>query len=353
MAQRTGRRPAPLPHAGAAVPVARELRIFKERSGKTYDELARRAQYTKTALSIAASGKRLPSWDVVKAFVRACGATEAEIAGMNVIWEKARVDSQVTRTVVDDRTARAEEPAFLYLNADPRMILHREGFNVALEQIRVELGLSVNEVIERSKLPARPGERALQLRRTHVYDVLSGRARPSELFVELFLVACGMPQRQRRDWLQQFNKLKEEERRASEALAVLRKNGLEDTRERALQALNREYSDPHEPGSVYRTMDTVQLDLELSTESIDDAIEAEIVEAPAKALAIADDDVLDAEIVDDSAKGNILAQYKRPVGRYEREVRTRSVKTLKALIESGSPTAMSALVAVIEGLASK
>jgi transcriptional regulator with XRE-family HTH domain len=53
---------------------AYDLRMLRSRSGLTYRELARRAGYSASALSAAASGQALPSLDVLLAYAGACGA---------------------------------------------------------------------------------------------------------------------------------------------------------------------------------------------------------------------------------------------------------------------------------------
>jgi transcriptional regulator with XRE-family HTH domain len=53
---------------------AHDLRKLRSDSGMTYRELARRAGYSASALSAAASGQALPTRDVLLAYVGACGA---------------------------------------------------------------------------------------------------------------------------------------------------------------------------------------------------------------------------------------------------------------------------------------
>lgn len=66
------------PLASDADPVgqlAHELRVLRRRAGSPpYQTMAKAAGFSATTLSRAASGKRLPSWEVVKGYVRACGA---------------------------------------------------------------------------------------------------------------------------------------------------------------------------------------------------------------------------------------------------------------------------------------
>ncbi len=55
--------------------LAHELRVLRRKAGSPpYQTMAKVAGFSATTLSRAASGKRLPSWEIVKAYVRACGA---------------------------------------------------------------------------------------------------------------------------------------------------------------------------------------------------------------------------------------------------------------------------------------
>jgi WD40 repeat protein len=78
-----GRRERPLdPDAGPVQRFAHELRSLRQKAGgPTYREMARRANYSVTALSQAAAGDRLPSLPVALAYVRACDGDPEE-------WER-------------------------------------------------------------------------------------------------------------------------------------------------------------------------------------------------------------------------------------------------------------------------
>ncbi|MFE9450148.1 hypothetical protein [Streptomyces sp. NPDC006739] len=71
-----GRPETPLdPGAGPIARFADELRSLRRAAGSpTYRLMARRAHLSVTALSQAASGKRLPTLEVVRGYARACGA---------------------------------------------------------------------------------------------------------------------------------------------------------------------------------------------------------------------------------------------------------------------------------------
>jgi hypothetical protein len=63
------------PAAGPLQAFAVELRNLRESAGRPkYSTLAQRTGRSQTALSEAAGGQRLPSWETVEAFVRGCGS---------------------------------------------------------------------------------------------------------------------------------------------------------------------------------------------------------------------------------------------------------------------------------------
>jgi transcriptional regulator with XRE-family HTH domain len=75
-----GRPELPLdPQAGPVAELAHELRLLRRQAGSpSYRELARRTNYSVTALSRAASGNALPSLLVFRAFVAGCGGDPDE-----------------------------------------------------------------------------------------------------------------------------------------------------------------------------------------------------------------------------------------------------------------------------------
>lgn len=79
------------PSAGPIQAFAAELRKLREDAGGVkYLQMARRTGKSRTALSEAAGGDHLPTWDTVAAFVRACGG---EVDAWRLKWE--RVSDQV------------------------------------------------------------------------------------------------------------------------------------------------------------------------------------------------------------------------------------------------------------------
>jgi transcriptional regulator with XRE-family HTH domain len=69
-----GRPERPLIRDGSpARELAASLRELRDRSGLTYDQLARRAKFSRSTLQEALAGRRLPTLQVVEAVARACG----------------------------------------------------------------------------------------------------------------------------------------------------------------------------------------------------------------------------------------------------------------------------------------
>jgi Helix-turn-helix domain len=90
-----GRPERELDPAGGPIPVfAAQLRDLRAEAGRpSYRDLARKACYSRTALSEAAAGRELPSLSVTLAFVRACD-------GPNVS-SKTRCTGQTPATATD------------------------------------------------------------------------------------------------------------------------------------------------------------------------------------------------------------------------------------------------------------
>jgi transcriptional regulator with XRE-family HTH domain len=107
-----GRREKPLPDdAPAAVRAfAQDLRTLRARARLTLDQLAVKSGYPKSRLSEAASGSHLPTEDLLRAFVGACGGGAAE----QDLWARRlhdlRGDPDVARWI-GGRTAAEATPS--------------------------------------------------------------------------------------------------------------------------------------------------------------------------------------------------------------------------------------------------
>ncbi|MFF4802465.1 helix-turn-helix domain-containing protein [Streptomyces sp. NPDC001351] len=82
-----GRRQLPLEGDSEVVCLARLLRELRGESGLTLRQLARKTGYSASTLSNAEGGRRLPSWEVLEAYVQGCGQ---ESTPWIVRWRAAR-----------------------------------------------------------------------------------------------------------------------------------------------------------------------------------------------------------------------------------------------------------------------
>jgi hypothetical protein len=96
-----GRREAAIePRGGAAQRLAQELRQLRRTAGSpSYREMAARVHYSATTLSVAASGRSVPSLPVVLAYVAACGGDADE---WRAKWDAAAGSSDATATSIED-----------------------------------------------------------------------------------------------------------------------------------------------------------------------------------------------------------------------------------------------------------
>ncbi|WP_181785515.1 nSTAND1 domain-containing NTPase [Streptomyces phytophilus] len=103
-----GRRERPLdPAAGPTARFAYELRKLRaEAGGITYRDMARKAHYSASTLAQAAAGERLPSLEVVRAYVAACGGDRAR---WEQTWKRAAAGA------AEEEHARADRAGAPYL----------------------------------------------------------------------------------------------------------------------------------------------------------------------------------------------------------------------------------------------
>ncbi|WP_173136608.1 helix-turn-helix domain-containing protein [Kibdelosporangium persicum] len=77
----------PLLVTGPVAEFANELRALRNAAGLTYEQLAIKTNYSKSAVHEATRGQQLPTWAVTAAFVRTCGGDERE---WRQRWEQTR-----------------------------------------------------------------------------------------------------------------------------------------------------------------------------------------------------------------------------------------------------------------------
>ncbi|WP_330441339.1 hypothetical protein OHB44_33400 (plasmid) [Micromonospora sp. NBC_00821] len=244
-----GRPEKPLdPAAGPVAQFAYSLRRLRHEVGSpSYRTLASRTYYSVSTLSIAASGGRFPSWACAEAYIRACGVSGDDIVHWHRRWsavnEHVRAQRRAQRRAAKSRPAVAAleaadvplvSPAPLpvlelrYIDADPAMVATLEEFLTALDQMRIEKGLSLRQIAERSRLTTLPGTTAPgRLSRSQLHEMLNGKVPLRHWQVRAYLLACGVPQARAFAWLIRLDQLADHDRRARAALAALKANSTE------------------------------------------------------------------------------------------------------------------------------
>ncbi|WP_431914258.1 helix-turn-helix transcriptional regulator [Micromonospora carbonacea] len=244
----TGRPEKPLDlSSGPVAQFAHSLRRLRQQAGgPSYRTLANRTRYSMAALSVAAGGTRFPTWECVEAYLRACGVCDDDLVRhwkqrwsavdkhVRIQRRAARLAAKVTaRTSLPEATEapagpmvrRAPLPALevRYVDADPAAVVTLEEFLTALDQMRVEKGLSLRQVAERSRRTSLPGtDVSGGLTRSQLHEMLNGRAPLRTRHVLAYLLACGVPQARAGAWLARLYHLQEQDRRARSALAALK-----------------------------------------------------------------------------------------------------------------------------------
>jgi transcriptional regulator with XRE-family HTH domain len=71
---------------GPVADFARQLRLLRRHAALTLRQLAAKTGLSTATLSVAAAGRRLPTWSVTQAYVQACGA---DIGDWRARWEHA------------------------------------------------------------------------------------------------------------------------------------------------------------------------------------------------------------------------------------------------------------------------
>jgi transcriptional regulator with XRE-family HTH domain len=79
--------------SGPVADFARQLRLLRQHAALTLRQLGARTGLSTATLSVAASGRKLPTWEVARAFVQACGGDTDDWRGR---WEHAACYSQLS-----------------------------------------------------------------------------------------------------------------------------------------------------------------------------------------------------------------------------------------------------------------
>src|SRR5579859_7634209 len=103
-----GRKRTDLNATGLSGELARRLRAARDESRLTLRQLAARSGFSASALSVAESGRSVPSWDLLAAFVQACGQDPAR---WRQLWEITQAEAAATREAAADDPADDATPA--------------------------------------------------------------------------------------------------------------------------------------------------------------------------------------------------------------------------------------------------
>lgn len=187
------------PRDGPIAEFACALRGLRASAALTYRRMAERAHYSATALSQTASGTRLPTWEVTRAFVRACGGDEEE---WRARWEEAA--RAVRESGAGPAEARDEDGA-AYAGLDPAEALTEAQLMEVLDRVRREAGIGLRELAARSREDA---TYPAALSRTTLSDLLRGTGRPPRLEDVLQIVwLCGGSEADLDHWTRCWDRL--------------------------------------------------------------------------------------------------------------------------------------------------
>ncbi|MFD5588824.1 helix-turn-helix domain-containing protein [Streptomyces sp. NPDC127063] len=184
-----GRPEKPVDHTVAALGrLAEHLRAMRRAAGVTYDELAQRTNYSAAQLKRAASGAKLPTSDVTRAYVQACASY---------------MDDDPRRSVLEAGSLWMEAAAVLQGIAYEA---RRSTIVPKPQYVRDEADLS-GALRDAWARASRPSMRVLESRsrgqvpRSTAHAICRGRTVPRDFrqFIA-FLVACGITGAELRPW---------------------------------------------------------------------------------------------------------------------------------------------------------
>jgi hypothetical protein len=99
---------------GPVANLGHALRELRSETGLTYRDMCAIANYSRTALNIAAAGRKCPTWEVVQAFITACGGEVND--RWHSLWKAAQATSAGRPTCVSP--TEKEEPETTTGNSD-------------------------------------------------------------------------------------------------------------------------------------------------------------------------------------------------------------------------------------------
>jgi transcriptional regulator with XRE-family HTH domain/DNA-binding XRE family transcriptional regulator len=163
--------------------LTRRMRQLRHNSGKSYESMARAIFRSKTALATADKGERVPNWNVVADYVRACGGDPAEF---EPAWRAAANQRRAPRQRVSNPPRR---PA-------PGGAVDAADYVRLLVLLRESAGLAIREVSERTGQP-----------KSTLSDWLGGRRLWPREVTERYLRACGLDDATAASWLAVYDRI--------------------------------------------------------------------------------------------------------------------------------------------------
>ena len=232
------------PEDGPVAAFALDLRALRLSAGNApYRKMAQTAHYSAPALSLAASGKKFPTWECTRAYLRGCGVgDESEIKQWKKRWQqvydftrspqnpaghdqKAQPVPAVAAGPVVPPTQRtpnasAEDASTI----DLRTVTSTEDFITELDRLRTSQRLTLRELSTLSRdVAGSDAETGRVLPPTTIHDVLRRRTiQPTTNFISAFVMACGYSKAQADLWVRTYQRLRVEETRAQAALDALK-----------------------------------------------------------------------------------------------------------------------------------
>ncbi|MCX5232966.1 helix-turn-helix domain-containing protein [Streptomyces sp. NBC_00233] len=210
--------------------LASSLRQVKETSTLSYRALGEAAHYSAASLSQAASGRKLPTWAITWAYVKACDP-DADRDHWHSLWESAAQAQAELAAAQDAADFPEEETSFIPGQGRPpiRILVQQEVDRqqqvpmpgaLDLDSGRMALvlcstaadfrdllaDLADGQSPDQLKKKARRKNRALG--RRDIRTVLEGPALPTPEVLHAFLVACDVEQRHYHEWHSTLTRLR-------------------------------------------------------------------------------------------------------------------------------------------------
>jgi WD40 repeat protein len=188
------------PHAGPLADFAAGLHGLRTGTGLTYRVLAQRAHTSASALSQAANGQKVPTWEITAAFVQACGG---DLDEWRVRWEELAAEANERAPGAAPSAAAGQAPSAAGTD-EPQppvgqlliSVASVEEFHKALKARRMRAGGPSLRDLE-----AAAQRKGHVLRRSTLSDMLGRTERlPPIGFVDAFLAACEVTGAELDDW---------------------------------------------------------------------------------------------------------------------------------------------------------